>query len=64
LIDDQTNNLLTMMPSGEEIKAAVFSLNGEGSPGPDGFGACFFHTYWEIVKQDVIDAVIQFFQTG
>jgi len=64
LIDEPTNKLLTMIPSTKEIKNAVFDLNNEGAPGPNGFGACFFQTYWDIVHKEVTDAVIQFFQTG
>lgn len=37
LVDDNTNYLLTMLPSKEEIKHAVFSLNSYGAPGPDVF---------------------------
>jgi len=64
LVDDNTNNLLTMLPSKEEIKNAVFSLNSDGAPGLDGFGTSFFQTYWEIVHKDVENAVLQFFTTG
>ena len=64
LIDNQTNRLLTMISSTDEIKGVVFGLNSEGAPNPDGFGACFFHTYWEIVKEDVTIVVLQFFNTG
>jgi hypothetical protein len=56
--------MLTVLPSYDEIKSAVFSLNNDSAPGPDGFGACFFQTYWDIVKQDVINAVLQFFMSG
>ena len=42
LIDDTTNNILTMLPYKEEVKNAVFELNPDGVPGPDGFGACFY----------------------
>lgn len=63
LIDDHTNTLLTMMPSPAEIKHAVFELNSDGAPGPDGFGASFFQTYWEIVHKDVVAAVTEFFQS-
>lgn len=64
LIDDTTNNILTMIPTMEEVKNAVFSLNSDGAPGPDGFGACFFQNYWEIINKDVLEAVIDFFKTG
>jgi hypothetical protein len=42
----------------------VFELNKESAPGPDGFGAFFFHTYWDIIHQDVVNAVTEFFSTG
>jgi len=53
-----------MIPSDEEIKVGVFGLNNESAPGPDGFGASFYHTYWEIIKKDVIVVVLEFFHTG
>ncbi|KAK2410795.1 hypothetical protein QL285_046137 [Trifolium repens] len=42
LITDRINHMLTVLPSYDEIKSAVFSLNNDSAPGPDGFGACFF----------------------
>lgn len=61
LIDDQANNLLTMLPSEEEIKAALFDMNNDSSPGPDGFGAHFYQTYWQIVKKEVVNVILEFF---
>jgi exonuclease III len=64
VIDNNVNNLLTLLPSIAEIRNAVFGLNKDGAPGPDGFGAFFFQNYWDIVHKDVEDAVLQFFHTG
>ncbi|RHN42261.1 putative RNA-directed DNA polymerase [Medicago truncatula] len=64
IIDSSTNRLLTMIPSSKEIKDAVFDLNNNSAPGPDGFGAVFFQTHWEIVNKDVIVVVTQFFHSG
>ena len=64
LLDDNVNNLLTMIPTSDEIKNAVFALNTDSASGPDGFGASFYQTYWEVIKVDVINAVLQFFNTG
>lgn len=50
LLDDNVNNLLTMTPTSEEIKNAVFALNIDSAPGPDGFGASLYQTYWEMSK--------------
>jgi len=57
LVNDQTNNLITLMPSEIEIHDVVYALNKDGASGPDGFGAIFYHTYWRIIKNDVIKAV-------
>jgi len=64
LIDDTTNNLLIMIPSLAEVKKAVFDLNHDSAPGPGGFGACLFQTYWDIIHQDVYATVLEFFQTS
>jgi len=64
LITNEINNLLTMLPSHQEIKSAVFSLNKDSAPGPDGFGAFFYQTYWDIIKEDVVKAVLEFFTTS
>jgi len=64
LIGDNINATLTMLPSHDEIKNAVFSLYKDGAPGPDGFGPFFFQTYWKIIHKEVTDTVLQFFQSG
>jgi hypothetical protein len=64
LITEDLNTMLTLLPSHQEIKAAVFALNKDSAPGPDGFGAYFFQHFWDIVKIDVINAVLQFFTSS
>ncbi|WJX12769.1 hypothetical protein P8452_03227 [Trifolium repens] len=64
LVTDNLNALLTVLPSHSEIKSVVFALNRDSAPGPDGFGAFFFQHYWEIVKNDVFNAVLQFFTSS
>jgi len=56
--------LLTAAPTDDEIKRAVFDLNGDGAPGPDGFGGHFFQHFWYIVASNVISSVQEFFYTG
>ncbi|MCI36510.1 RNA-directed DNA polymerase (Reverse transcriptase) [Trifolium medium] len=53
-----------MLPSHDEIRAVVFALNKDSAPGPDGFGAFFYQHYWDIVKKDVINAMLEFFTTS
>ena len=50
LLTERINNILIMIPSHDEIHNAVFSLNKNSVPGPDGFGAIFYQTFWPIIK--------------
>jgi len=61
LITEDTNHMLTMLPTPYEIYKAMSTLKKESAPGPDGFGENFYQTYWHIVKNDVINAVLEFF---
>ncbi|KAK9289093.1 hypothetical protein L1049_017564 [Liquidambar formosana] len=64
MVTEEENILLTSVPSAEEIRAAIFSMDPHSSPGPDGFNGFFFQTCWEIVSSDVIKAVTIFFEKG
>ncbi|GJU73837.1 hypothetical protein Tco_1265242 [Tanacetum coccineum] len=50
--------------SDEEIKKAMFSIDGNKAPGLDGFSLCFFKKAWSIVGSDVCKAVRDFFKNG
>lgn len=41
LVTFEQNLMLTNLPSMEEVKEAVLSMNSDGAPWPDGFGAFF-----------------------
>nr|CAD40511.2 OSJNBa0050F15.5 [Oryza sativa Japonica Group] len=45
----------------EELKATIFSMPAEKAPGPDGFIGAFYKAAWEIIKEDLLKAVISFF---
>ena len=64
VVSEEDNNALLRLPLRDEIKSAIFDLNGDGAPGPDGFGGHFFQTFWDIVAPDVIQSVQDFFITG
>ncbi|KAL0926716.1 hypothetical protein M5K25_002960 [Dendrobium thyrsiflorum] len=53
LINEQENTALTMVPSLEEIKHTVTSMNGDSVAGPEGFTTKFFQNAWSIVGMDV-----------
>ncbi|GJS71118.1 putative RNA-directed DNA polymerase, eukaryota, reverse transcriptase zinc-binding domain protein [Tanacetum coccineum] len=48
----------------EEIKLALFDIEDNKAPGPDGFTSKFFKASWGIVGGDVCRAVKEFFNSG
>ncbi|KAK3212586.1 hypothetical protein Dsin_017292 [Dipteronia sinensis] len=48
----------------DEIREVCFSLHPNKAPGPDGFNAHFFKKTWDIVGEDVINAIQEFFRFG
>ncbi|XP_060210739.1 uncharacterized protein LOC132637704 [Lycium barbarum] len=61
LVTKDHNHKIEMLPTEEEVKDAVFALNGESACGPDGFTGSFFQSCWKIVKLDVVDMVKESF---
>ncbi|KAK4392729.1 hypothetical protein Sango_2050700 [Sesamum angolense] len=59
-LTDEDRRSLCVMPTLEEV--AVFNIDPDSVAGPNGFGAVFFHTCWEIVAKDVFGAMIEFFR--
>ena len=45
---------LSRLFSAEEVKAAVWSLNSEGAPGPDGIPVFFYKECWDMLKPEVM----------
>lgn len=63
-VTPEMNEVLIAIPSDSEIREAVKSINGGKAPGPDGFSATFYQSYWHIVGQDVITDVRKFFTSN
>ena len=42
----------------------MFSIGVNKSPGPDEFGSLFFRDSWDVVRDDVVVAVQEFFRCG
>nr|GFA49810.1 RNA-directed DNA polymerase, eukaryota [Tanacetum cinerariifolium] len=48
----------------EEVKGAVWGCGLNKSPSPDGFTFEFYHRYWSLIEDDVLEAVNYFFNTA
>ncbi|XP_057811506.1 uncharacterized protein LOC131025735 [Salvia miltiorrhiza] len=60
-VSGEQNGKLTRIPDDEEIMAAVFSLDANSSPGPDGYSGKFFQFCWSIIRSDILTDVRAFF---
>lgn len=61
ILTAEDNGLLEQFPSTEEIRGAVFAMDGESAPGPDGYTGKFFTAAWSVIGEDVVRAVCSFF---
>nr|GEW98038.1 hypothetical protein [Tanacetum cinerariifolium] len=50
--------------SNEEIKKAVWDCGGDRASSPDGFTFKFFKTFWEVIQNDVVRFIREFFQSA
>ncbi|XP_026383776.1 uncharacterized protein LOC113279290 [Papaver somniferum] len=57
VIIEEDNIILDATPSAKEIKVAVFSMNANSSPGPDGFPGSFYKYAWNIICQDLVKEI-------
>ena len=61
-VTDEMNAKLTQPIMEKEIKEAIFAMNPDKSPGPDGMSAAFYRQHWETIKPGVIAFVNIFFE--
>lgn len=60
LIDEEENERLIEIPTMEEIKEVVFLGSSQSAPGPDGVSGKFYHSCWEIRKEDLLLMIFYF----
>nr|XP_027064499.1 uncharacterized protein LOC113690699 [Coffea arabica] len=61
LVTDQDNSGLMEPPTLEDVKKVIFSMDSESVVGPDGFTGEFFTFAWDVIAEDVYQAVLSFF---
>ncbi|XP_074305757.1 uncharacterized protein LOC141640979 [Silene latifolia] len=63
-LTEELQHMLNQNVTPEEIRKALFSIDKNKSPGPDGYSSGFFKQAWGIIQQDFTRAVADFFRTG
>lgn len=48
----------------KEILEALLNSNHSKALGPDGFNIQFYCSYWHIIRKDVVDAIMDFFNSS
>ncbi|KAL8146786.1 hypothetical protein AgCh_004504 [Apium graveolens] len=63
-VTDEQNDMLLQAVTTEEVRAAVFFMHSEKSPGPDGLNPGFFQAFWGVVGTDLMNFCQHFLNTG
>ncbi|KAL2904477.1 hypothetical protein RDABS01_003187, partial [Bienertia sinuspersici] len=63
LTEDRKRRMITPFTR-EGVKKAIFSIHGEKSLGPDGFGTNFYKHNWDLIGEEVTNAILDFFKSG
>ncbi|XP_071923194.1 uncharacterized protein [Coffea arabica] len=61
MISGEDNRLLEAVPSIEEVHQVVRSMDRDSAAGSDGFTGKFYTFAWEVIAQNVHNAVLSFF---
>ncbi|EOY31736.1 Uncharacterized protein TCM_038852 [Theobroma cacao] len=62
LVSATDNNFLCAALTIQEVKEAVFAIDKDSIAEPDGFSSFFYQHCWDILANDLIAAVLDFFQ--
>lgn len=63
-LDSAINSFLTAEFTEEEIKSVIWSIDSNGSPGPDGFTFGFYKNNWDTIKGDIMKMMQDFHANG
>jgi hypothetical protein len=54
------NDILTMEFTEKEVKEAIFQMEHNKAPEPDGFPVVFYQVFWELIKADLMPLFAEF----
>ncbi|KAL0416576.1 UNVERIFIED_CONTAM: hypothetical protein Slati_3489500 [Sesamum latifolium] len=60
-ISEEVGHNICSIPSKEDIKDTVFSIDKDSIAGADGFSLAFYQACWDFIARDIYDAVRDFF---
>jgi hypothetical protein len=61
-VSDLENEFLTAPFTEEEVRVAIFQMEHNKAPGPDGFPPEFYQVFWGLVKDDLMAMFTDFYQ--
>ena len=61
-VKESDNNTLQQLPNMENVCDCLFIMNVDSAPGPDGFEVSFYRFCWEVIKDDLLSAIHDFFK--
>ena len=59
-VSDLENEFLTDVFSESEVRVAVFQMEHNKAPGPDGFPPEFYQVFWDLIKDDLMALFMEF----
>lgn len=60
----EMNQSLIAPPTPLEIRDALFSIHPDKAPGPDGFSASFYQSFWDSIGDEITKDIQAFFSIG
>jgi hypothetical protein len=59
-VTELENEILVSSFMKEEVKKAIFQMEHNKAPGPDGFPAEFYKVFWDLIKDDLLSLFHEF----
>ena len=64
VLNEEHQSSLSMQFNVEDVREAIFYIEDDKFPSPDGYSSFFFKKSWHLVGEEVTGVVLDYFQTG